>query len=170
MAKTYNTVPDKAAGDQFTEAMWDDYIKTNVNNLRVPPMCIVDRTAALNQTTSDAYEAFTFDTETLDTDGMWASSPNPTRVTISTAGVYAVNFIVQISATTGVVATAIKKNGAFEAFLQSKAAHAASSYMTGTCYLSLAATDYVEGFVYQATGGSVAMDATMAVIWQGQAS
>ena len=27
----WNPVPDKSAGDQFTEAMWDDYIKSNLN-------------------------------------------------------------------------------------------------------------------------------------------
>ena len=159
-----------AQGEVLTSAKWNQDVVANTIALRVPPMCIVGRTAPLNQTTSDAWEAFTFDTETLDTDGMWASSPNPTQVTISTAGVYAVNFIVNVSATTGTVATAIKKNGDFAAFLQSKAAHASASYMTGTCYLPLAGADYVEGFVYQSTGGAVSMDATMAVIWQGQAS
>src|SRR4051812_16038372 len=28
---TYNTVPDKTTGDLFTEAMWDTYIKDNLN-------------------------------------------------------------------------------------------------------------------------------------------
>lgn len=27
------TIPDKATGDTFTEAMWDDYIKTNINEI-----------------------------------------------------------------------------------------------------------------------------------------
>jgi hypothetical protein len=156
--------------DVLTSAQWNQDVVANTEALHKPSMCIVTRTAPLNHTTSGSYEAVTFDTETLDTDGMWESGTNPTRVTITTAGVYAVNFVAQVGAVVGTIATTIKKNGAFVAFLQSKDAHSATSYMTGTCYLALAANDYVEAFVYQESGGQVTMSGTMAVVWQGQAS
>lgn len=92
MAKIYNTVPDKTAGDLFTEAMWDDYIKTNGNNLITPAGVAVRRsTGQTGSAVTDTANVASFDTEDADTDAMWAIG-SPTGIFINTTGLWIVSF------------------------------------------------------------------------------
>jgi hypothetical protein len=92
MAQTFHTVPDRSSGDVFTEAMWDDNIRTNINNLIVPPMFRATSTANVVAGGAGTVN-WTFTTEQYDTDGMMAAAG--TAFTPTTAGVYLMvaNFI-----------------------------------------------------------------------------
>lgn len=87
MSKTYTTVADKAVRDPFTEAMWDDFLKTNLNNLIVPPMCRCTNSAAISMATGTDTAA-TWDTEDFDTDSMHSTASLQERIVPTTAGLY----------------------------------------------------------------------------------
>lgn len=175
MAKAYNVVPDKASGDVFTEAMWDDSIKTNINNLRVPPACSIARTAAqsINNNT-DTLVAFTagaeFDTESP-SDPMFSSGTN-TRITIQTAGIYIVTAAVKWAGnTTGVRYCTVRKNGTTIASSSTSNAAAFDVDLTASRALSFADNDYIDVNVYQNSGGALNLSwAYLAAVWIGQVS
>lgn len=89
----FTTVIDKAAGDVFTEVMWDTYIKDNINFLAVPPMVRAVRTtdAAYTSNTAFTFQSVASGDKGFDTDVMFAAG-SPTRITIKTAGIYSVTF------------------------------------------------------------------------------
>lgn len=66
---------------------WGDMINGNLGFLYGKPRCWLSRAAAQTITGSGA---ISWDTETTDTDSMWASSPNPTRITPQTSGLFLV--------------------------------------------------------------------------------
>lgn len=157
MAKTYNTVPDKAAGDQFTEAMWDDYIKTNLNNHRVPPMCRLTRstnqTISNNTVTVVAYDAADIDTDSMATTGASA------KITANTAGVYAVGYTV-LWGTTSTVGyrqawVTISGSGRYAGSTVYPAGSGSGGwFLTGSDIVSLTAGQYVDVRCVQASGGN----------------
>ena len=88
MALTYNTLGTVAPGDVLRAnsgtAAYNSLI-TNVNNYRVPPMMRATRVAA-QSIANNANGAVRFDTQTFDTDGMFAPTSNV--ITFPTAGIY----------------------------------------------------------------------------------
>ena len=157
MPKTYTAVPSVSTGDVYTAATYNTYTAQNVNNLIVPPSCIVRRTT--NQTSYTSNTAITWESTLYDTDSpMWASSPNATRVTIQTAGIYLVSFIgyVTASATMTAIQPRVYLNGvaniAMDATLNAVNSGTGGTWMlSGT--MSLSASDYLEAGV-GFTGGS----------------
>jgi len=114
MAKTYNTVADRAAGDLFTEAMWDDSLKTNLNNLVIP--CVVyafDVTATVAITTATWTAVAFASADAFDSDTMHDPAVTNTRITINTAGIYLITGRVEFAVSnTGTYREAgIRKNG-----------------------------------------------------------
>lgn len=74
-----------------------------------PPCCIVTRVAT-QPITSAAPNTITFDTEVIDTNGMF--SPSSTTITATDAGVYQVSFWFEMAAnTTGMRSAEILQNG-----------------------------------------------------------
>jgi hypothetical protein len=178
MAKTYNTLGTVAPGDVLRAnsgtAAYNGVI-TNVNNYRVPPVCVMRIGSGLgvsgvsvtssavtfgNTTTTGTY------TEIVDTDDMHSASSNQTRITIATAGVYLVT-----GQMNGNGASAheliILKNGtelSYNAFDQSPYfANGATSVVE-----SFAVNDYVELRAQSATTRTYAVRFSAA--WLGQAS
>lgn len=88
MAQTFNLVPDRSSGDVFTEAMWDDHIRTNINNLVTPAACRLSATTVISSAAAGTVVP-TWTTEEYDTDGMVAAGG--TAITIQTPGVYFFN-------------------------------------------------------------------------------
>ncbi len=176
MAKTYNTVPDKSVGDTFTEAMWDDYIKTNVNNLIVPPSCRVYKAAA-QSINSGSDTAIQFDNERWDTDSMHDTVTNNTRITIQTAGIYLVTAGLGVTVATEVLAAMLRVNGSTYIARNQDAmtTSAFAQYVTVVAAYSFAAADYVELRALQdnTANTSRTTDTTftwMSAVWLGKAS
>jgi hypothetical protein len=173
MAKTYNTISTFTAGQVLTAAQMND-LGENSNNYRVPPMCSVYRTAALSHTATGTYQAYTYDTELYDTDGMWDAG-SPTRITLNTAGVYDVKFVVSIGSTTGLIAGALYKDGGAAQYLFLDAGNATANYRNGSTNVVSTGTNYVEMYFYQASGGSLpygvgTLQSLFSATWIGQAS
>ncbi len=93
MAKTYTAVPDKAVRDQFTELMWDTYLRDNLNNLIVPPMARARHNANQVLTTAVLFSPVALNTEDFDTDSMHDTVTNNHRMTITTTGVYIFHWV-----------------------------------------------------------------------------
>ncbi len=179
MPKTYNTIPTTTTGSVYTAAAHNNIV-TNVNNYRVPPMVQVRRTTALTGYTSDA--AITWESEAFDTDDMWASSPNPNRVTINTAGMYLVTFSGKVDATaTLTLAHAnMSVNGNLVTGQFGSVLSAITSRFTVSTLLNLAVSDYITcavglvgGSAYIINGSATAQDSTQTrctVTWLGQVS
>jgi hypothetical protein len=179
MPKTYNTIPTVSTGDVYT-ATGHNNIVTNVNNYRVPPLIQVRRSS--DQTGYTGGTAITWNdvsiTDTAPT--MWAASPNPTRITVSTAGVYLVNFTGEAggAATVSVVSANIARNGTLVAGSFNPTLNNAAPFMVSTV-LNLSANDYLEaacnfsgGSAFFVSGNSsIAQDQTrLTVVWLGQVS
>lgn len=107
--------------------------------------------------------AITFDSEVLDTDTLHDTVTNNSRLTASIAGKYYVWGICQFAgnnagANTGqMVGFYLYKNAALESlgnFLPYPNANGDTPICTGGVVISLAASDYVEMYGYQSTGGA----------------
>lgn len=109
MAKTYAdlTVANATAGNAILASDFTTLF-TNSNNYRVPPSCRV------RPTTTRAFSGggyVTFDTDSgegcHDTDGMWDAG-DPTKITISTAGIYVCTGSIYALSATGGAVTALQ--------------------------------------------------------------
>lgn len=176
MAMTFNVVPDKASGDVFTEAMWDDSIKTNINNLRVPPSCRAIRNSDYTYTNNTAVQWNNDSTANYawDTDGMWTSGSN-TRVTMSTAGVYIITASFYVVGTTNITVS--------QSYIRANGTTSIAELDLGQNKLetlgSLSSTfvsdgdDYVELFVNCTGGGTLTFKGSinhLGATWLGQTS
>jgi hypothetical protein len=177
MAKTYNTVPDKAANDVFTESMWDDSLRMNINNLIVPAACSV-RKSGTQSIPHDSSTAVTFDVEDFDTDTMHDNAVNQSRITINTAGIYIISGLVGFAPTAGggVREASIRKNGASTYLSLAKyvALTSTENFVQVAVIANLAVNDYVELYAYQSSGGAINTDSLnlsrLAAIWIGRTS
>jgi hypothetical protein len=177
MAKTYNTIPTVSTGDVYTATAHNNIV-TNVNNYRVPPACSLKRTAALSQTASGTYQAISWDTEnfTQTDSGMWSSGTNPSRINLTTAGIYYVTGNVAFGASaTGLRALRIMRNNIAAAFSTLVAGNSVINYLNVASLIQSDGTHYVELAAYQDTGGNFAYslgDGTMlfSAVWVGQVS
>ncbi len=82
----FTTVPDKASTDIFTESVWDDHVRDNLNNLISPPVAMASSLVAQGIPTG-AFTLVTFGLVDLDSDGM-LNPNNPTTMTVRTPGLY----------------------------------------------------------------------------------
>ena len=182
MAKTYTALtPGNATAGNAILATDHAAAFTNINNLRVPPTAVAVRTTA-----SAAYTLstdVTFESATAsgghDTDSMWTAG-SPTRLTVTTPGVYLVTFsgYVTMATTGGVQTIVILKNGSTvcETYLP----NSGTGHLWAVAHvLSLANTDYIT--VRHTNGGSGAAtiyggasnantQTRLGVTWLGQVS
>ena len=176
MAKTYNTISTFTSGAILTAAQMNG-IGTNVNNYRVPPMCMVYRTSNLTSYSSTA--AITWQAESYDTDSMWSSGTN---ITIGTDGVYLIQFKVHVTATATMTAATpqILVNGTVVGVTYNTSIFSGIATQSGMTYVtSLAAGNTVAGAVeiaggsaYIIKGGTLntADASALSVTWLGQVS
>lgn len=172
MAKTYPDIGTFSPGDILTAATMND-VGTNLDNHRVPPICSVYRAAALSHTATGTYQTVAWDTELADTDGMWTASPNPTRITLNTAGIYLVTGRVSIANTTQVIAAGIYKDGGAYVYSTDRTGLSTLNYLSTSATIISTGSTYVEMIVYQASGGNLAYttgeaQSGFSAVWLGQ--
>lgn len=179
MAKTYTDLSSAATGSVLTATAYNNHI-TNTENLIVPAACQVRRTTNLTGYTSDA--AITWESEAFDTDDMWASSPQPTRITINTAGLYLVSFTGQGTGATTItlVNGNISVNGTTAVSNYTNSIASAGGYFSTNAILNLAVNDYITcavgfagGSAYVVAGNSTAQSQAQTrctVTWIGKTS
>ena len=161
MTKVYATVADRSAGDPILESDWDNYIKTNINNLIVPPVCVVYNSSDL-LIPNNAFTDLTFNSESIDTDGMHSTSTNTNRITINTTGIYVMSLVGSFAAdATGIRTLAIFVDGSDYLCAADIPANS-----VGGCTVSLTSPpiqltsgQYVNAQAYQTSGGTLALTA-----------
>ena len=177
MPKTYNTIPTTTTGSVYTAAAHNNIV-TNVNNYRVPPCCIVERTGLSVADGANAAVAFT-SAATTDTeapsDPMHSTSVNNTRITARTAGIYVVSGNLQGTAgalANVVLSTELRKNGTVFAVASGVSNVYVNPILSVSAVVSLAASDYIELWYYNdnTTGTAVTVTGRLQAVWVGQVS
>ena len=168
MPKTYNslTVGNAAAGSAILAS---DHAKAfeNINNYRVPPMCIVAVSSfslAHNTATS-----VSFSIEEVDTDGMFSATSSD--ITTVTAGVYAVTGAIYSQATIDTEFQAAIRVNSNDVWVQD---HRASNQLRATVsgIINCAANDVIRLRTFQFNSATTARtcSARLSVAWLGQVS
>jgi hypothetical protein len=121
--------------------------------------CLITRTTA-QSISNGSFTAITFDAESLDTDAFHSTVTNTSRITIPSGkdGKYLIFGQANFNANgTGRRIVRVYKNGANQSASEAEGTASASAYpsVSPTLILSLVATDYIELFVYQDSGGSL---------------
>ena len=176
MPKTYNTIPTVSTGDVYTATAHNNIV-ANVNNYRVAPACAAYHSAAQSIPNATA-TAVLLNSEYYDTDDMHSTASLTSRITIATAGIYQLtaNVLFDIGGT-GMRDVAFYKNGA-TTYRGSSTLNITASFFTSvnaTTTMSLAASDYIEVYVYhtQGTALNIRGDANgvhFTATWLGQVS
>ena len=180
MAKTYNTISTFTSGQILTATQMNS-IGTNVNNYRVPPMCMAVRTSDQTSYASDAaitWQSATYDTESP-SDPMWASG-SATRITAQTPGIYVITFTgaVTVTGTPTLVSPSIMINGNFSASFTAGISGSTNRWSISTIQV-LADNDYVQASVGVSGGSAYIIEGNasqfnndqtrLSVAWIGQA-
>lgn len=153
MPKTYNTFTNVSTGDVLTATNFNNVL-TNVGNYRVPPACAAYHNVAQSIPNATA-TAVLLNSEYYDTDDMHSTSTATSRITIATAGIYQLTANILFSnAGTGMRDLVFWKNGA-TTYRGSSTLNITASFFTSlnaTTTMSLAASDYIEAYVYHTQG------------------
>jgi len=176
MAKTYPDIGTFSSGDILTATTMNE-IGDNLDNQRVPPMCILN--GGLQTINNATPTALTFASEVVDTDDMHNNSSNTSRITIKTAGVYV--FTCQAGwagqgADGSRILCILNKNGTevnSEGARVDIGNYGASTPISVSLSLivTAAVNDYFEWSMFQSSGGSRNVNgSTFAASWLGQAS
>jgi len=138
------------AGETVTSTILNTHVRDNLNAIASPPYAYV---RASNSTTVGASDqvAISFNTEVADTDNMFSSGV-PTRLTISTAGLYLITGGWSLSLTASHIAEAtIGLNGGLLPHSSQAVIAGATTYnasVSTTCFYRLSAGDYLELYAY----------------------
>lgn len=166
---TWTSPSDRTTGTLITAAMWNQMLGAtgDIAFLYGSPACRVYHSANQSVSSGAALAALAFDSERFDTDGMHDTATNNSRITIQTAGVYAVAVGISWSGTSsGPYVTTIRLNATtdiayqYTVYTSSPAPGAGLRYVLTAPPYKFAAADYVEVFVAQTTGGSLNVLAT----------
>lgn len=176
MTKTYSTLALKVGGDAFTEAMWDTYIRDNLNNLLIPACCIVSSSVDLT-ITNNTVTSVLFDTEEVDTDAMHSTATNKNRVNTPTSGVYYIASTIAYDANaTGIRWCTINANGVDDIAASQGDAVTGAGNGTNMNTEGVAlggSTEYFETQAFQTSGGNLLLlkpTIRMGVVWLGRPS
>lgn len=182
MAKTYNTIGTFTSGQVLTAAQMNE-IGTNVNNYRVPPMCMARLTNTPTLTTGTS-TFITWNSESYDTDGMFSASSE--SITAQTNGIYLASASLTFASNaTGARLISIMKNPTntgdhTKGFVGSwgQAANGTETVLNASAPVSLVAGDVIKVVAFQSSGGNLNCGAIatwtgqsgFSLTWMGQAS
>lgn len=159
-----------AVGDFVTASDENTYVRDPVSFFLNPPRCSVYQgTTGTTAGTSGVAALVLWDSESAsdgDTDSMHSTSSNTSRIVATTAGLYLVTVSIYFAANaTGYREVKLRINSAGSSVggtpvrggqFRIPATATGSGYCGGATSVRLAATDYIEAFVTQTSGGSLA--------------
>jgi hypothetical protein len=180
MPKTYTAAGSAVAGNVYTAAA-HNVIVTDVNNFIVPPMCKLSSSAATS-TTNATDTIIALGTSDFDTDSMGTTGASA-RITINTAGVYLVSYSVTWgTSASGSRWATVSKNGVGSpvggtgnGWTGTVPSSTSTTNNLSSFLLSLAASDYLQLYVHQTSGGSlnagtIGAGSFLSAIWIGRTS
>lgn len=157
---------------------WGNAVRNAEQYLANPPSCRVYHNAA-QSIPHITVTALTFNTERFDTDTMHDTVTNNSRITIKTAGLYEVSFMLTMATNTDwtLIATQIRLNGATPIAKNQIGTLTVNddASQTLTTLYKFAVNDYVEGCVYHRNAAAAARNTLvqgnsspeMAAVWVG---
>lgn len=163
-----------AVGDKQTAADENTYVRDAVGFYKeVPRVFVYQGTTGTTAGTSGTAALVLWDTEQYDTDTMHSTSTNTSRLVATTVGTYDVKVCVVWAANaTGWRQVEIRKNAAGSssggtaiAQFRVPATATLAGLVFGSVDAPLAATDYLECFVTQTSGGSLATTVGQSFTW-----
>lgn len=173
------TVPHTIApGETVTVATMNNEWGGNASYLANPPFCSLTHSTTQSITASGAWQALTFDTEDGDTANLHSTVTDPTRITVTDAGIYVVGAGVNFSANaTGVRAIGLRVSGTGST-APGKGRVIALPISGSDVDLAIArplkltAGQWVEAVVLQSSGGALNSQAVngnpfLSVVWAG---
>lgn len=142
---------------------WGNSVKAATDFLANPPACRVYNNAALTHTASGGWQVLSgLNSERYDTDNMHSTAALTTRITFNTAGMYVVGGNIDWAANvTGIRGLKVVLGGVTD--LVSDYRNANSAFGTGIAISTVykfAATNYIELFAFQNSGGNLGITAT----------
>ena len=152
----YVAPPTKTDGDGFSAAEFNQNVRDNVEFLYEPPRCLLNHN--LDQSiANNTITALSFNQEIADNDSMHSLLSNTSRVTVNTAGVYALTASVQFAGnTSGVRTVSIVMNGSDTLVTQDAENLGVNPIKLNVATLYyLDVNDYVEVRVRQDSGGAL---------------
>lgn len=158
---TTGTSPPASWGDAARDN--DSWLAGDSASGNPKPMCRVYDTGAQNAANATA-TALTYNSERFDVGGMHSTSSNTGRITIPTGGggIYVVTCHIEWAANaTGIREVSIRLNGA--TLLASQNVHSTTALgitMSVSTIYKVAAGDYFDSYVYQTSGGILAVNAS----------
>ena len=153
---TWSTPRTWTSSEVVTAANVNTYISDNLTALGTPPFADVYATAPGNTSgTSSTFTAISFNSEISDTYSMHDPSTNPTRITVPWDGVYMVNggFTIANQASAALLRMYFGTNGSAPtgtrdyAYVPSTATLSGFTGITGSRFLRLSSTNYVELYI-----------------------
>jgi hypothetical protein len=151
-ALNYAEVHARAVKSNDVLSLTGDYVNF------AQPACVVTRSSAWTHTSTGNYQACPFNDETEDYLVMHDNTTNNTRVTVPVAGWYHVTFSIYWSAAPGTCVLDPRVNGTT---VQQYEHLGNAQYGHVSWLLKLGASDYVEMWVAQVSGGNLATSATI---------
>ena len=174
MAKTYTSVPTVSTLATYPSATYNTYTAQNINNLIVPPMCRLEKSAGASITNGSV---FTWNVESFDTDDMHSTSSNTGRITINTAGVYLVTFtyLINFSGTVTKEQPQIAKSGSAYQYGMKYGSAVTNAGNTFQTVVACGVNDYLEALINFTGGSSFTVDGNTAstsfsAVWVGRTS
>ena len=138
----WSTPSTRSSGYVVTSTNWNELVNDLIF-LSNPPRAKVHKVAA-QTLANNTLTSLTFVTEDYDTDTIHSNASNTERLTATTAGLYVVTASVFFDANaTGYREIRLYKNGS------------GSTWLNGALTTGLAATDYVEVYALQTSGGNL---------------
>lgn len=131
-----------------------------------PPRCTLRRAANYSLTAADEIE---WDTEDVDTDTMWASSPNPDRITPQTAGRYLItgylSFADKTDSTNRTCEVRVNNVAVVPSVIRTAISGAATVMPFALSHVFNGSTDYITLVGAEGASGSVNVTAQIDVQW-----
>lgn len=181
---TLPTQDSYTAGVPVTAPILNKNVRDAVNFLLGPPQALLTRSTAWTVASITVPRLITeWDTEVRDTDNMWNSTPNPSRLTVNTPGLYELTLFVHwppaLNGGNGIAMVGIEVNGnggVWAAAPESRIAEdvralnnsaspnfGTSSEIIVDQYMS--AGDYAEFYTGQSSGSSATMGTGTFNVW-----
>lgn len=159
--------PATVSDGNVAPATWGNSVKAATDYLANPPACKANRTT--NQTIShntDTAVALA-DAESYDTATMHDLVTNSTRVTVPAAGLYVCTFNCSWATSGTAMIAKLRVNGA-TGYNSVRADGSGTLNQLVSDVIKLAAGDYVEGVVFQFSGGNLTLSSgSLSVVWMG---
>lgn len=160
MARTVPSESTRSPGDGLTAAYMNSNVRDGVNFCLTPPLARIHQ-ATTQSVTNNTWTAISFDATDWDSDSGHSNSVNNSRYTSQVQGYYEVNFGAGFATNTSPIA-AIAKNGTRIGGTGSvgggNATPNGSARTMDVVHLNVG--DYVEGYIYQTSGGTISTSVT----------